>query len=70
MLPDISYTELCSFLQRVSPYTRKTLGKIQKLLLRRGEQLFLPEGYHSSRLEALSWEDITCIVEANRVAIA
>lgn len=59
-----SIEELQQFLDIVSPFSRKTLGKIQKM---REKELVLsscsiPQKYWSKRLEALSWDEITDVL--------
>lgn len=55
---------LLSFLNVVSPFKRKTLGKIQKMQKEQFEHLglSLPEAYLWMRLEELWWEEMRKIV--------
>ncbi|MDR0651118.1 MAG: hypothetical protein LBG59_07155 [Candidatus Peribacteria bacterium] len=63
-VPAFSFDVLVSFLDDVSPYSRKTLGKIAKMLEKKGIVYCLPERFASKRLEALDWEDVEVILPA------
>jgi len=49
------------FLEHVSLYTRKTLGKISKILAKKWIEIDCPEHIASKRLETCTWEDL-CIL--------
>jgi hypothetical protein len=55
-----------AFLDLFAPYSRKTLGKIAKMIEKREGQLsfLIPESLAGKRLEALHWEDVELILQA------
>jgi 16S rRNA (adenine1518-N6/adenine1519-N6)-dimethyltransferase len=64
ILPQLSFEQLQAFLDAFSPYSRKTLGKIAKMLKKKGITYNLPEQFVSKRLEELHWEDVEFILQA------
>ncbi|MDR2190340.1 MAG: hypothetical protein LBP53_04020 [Candidatus Peribacteria bacterium] len=61
-LPQLSFSQLVAFLNAVAPYSRKTLGKIVKMLEKKGVSFALPARLASKRLEELSWEEVEEII--------
>lgn len=61
-LPQITFEKLLLFLDAFAPYSRKTLGKISKLLEKRWKFFAIPAFYQSKRLEELSWQDLEIIL--------
>jgi 16S rRNA (adenine1518-N6/adenine1519-N6)-dimethyltransferase len=62
--PQISFDCLVAFLDAFAPYSRKTLGKIAKMLTKRGIFFSIPETYSTRRLEELGREDLEIILKA------
>lgn len=59
----VSYEKLEEFLNLFSPYSRKTLWKIAKMLEKKGTSKFVvPENLHMKRLEELGWGDLWEII--------
>jgi hypothetical protein len=52
------YTKLLEVLNTISPYKRKTLGKIGKMT-----GIKIPEEYQGLRLEELGWEEVFRIIQ-------
>jgi 16S rRNA (adenine1518-N6/adenine1519-N6)-dimethyltransferase len=63
-LPQLSFEKLQAFLDAFSPYSRKTLGKIAKMLQKKGTSFSIPEQFASKRLEELSWEELELTLQA------
>ncbi|MDD2536944.1 MAG: rRNA adenine N-6-methyltransferase family protein [Candidatus Absconditabacteria bacterium] len=61
-LPQIPFDTLVSFLDDFSPYSRKTLGKIMKMLEKRDIHYALPVDLLGKRLEELHWKDMEKIL--------
>jgi len=62
---DIPFDELVDFLDNFSGFTRKTLGKIQKILSKKWTTKFIiPKDMQSKRLEELSFGDIETILKS------
>lgn len=60
---EIDFQLLVDFLNVFAPYSRKTLGRIDKLAQKQGNQLRkIPEELREKRLEELSREDIKTIL--------
>lgn len=60
----VAFQALVSFLNVYAPFSRKTLGRIQKMLEKKSETWFqIPEHLKSKRLEELDWEDIWLILQ-------
>jgi hypothetical protein len=53
---------MLDFLDLVSPYKRKTLGKIQKMLAKKWIEIVIPERYLIMRLEELGREEMRNIL--------
>ena len=64
--PDFSFQKLIDFLDDFSPYSRKTLGKITKILEKKGKTYHLTENFQTKRLEELSWEDLETIFKEEK----
>jgi len=62
-IPAIEFERLVSFLDAFAPYSRKTLGKISKMLEKRGVSFAIPEEFQSKRLEELDWGELEEIVK-------
>ncbi len=58
--PNIGFNQMINWLDKVSPYKRKTLGKIYKMLDR--DLALLPQEYHKKRLEELDFMDLEKIL--------
>lgn len=56
----VNFEILQEFLDLVSPFSRKTLGRIQKILIKKHKTLpfSIPEIFHKKRLEELSWREL------------
>ena len=54
-IPKIPFNELIKFLDLFSPYSRKTLSKISKMLSKKWVSFVIPENLSNKRLEELSW---------------
>jgi 16S rRNA (adenine1518-N6/adenine1519-N6)-dimethyltransferase len=61
----IDFTFLINFLNYFSPYKRKTLNKIQKMLQKKGIIYDIPVNLQKNRLEELSRIDIISIKSVN-----
>ena len=63
-IPSLDYDKLLTFLDLYSPYKRKTLGKIAKMLAKRNiDDTSTLENFQSQRLEELSWDDLAQILK-------
>lgn len=54
-LPNIKFDELIRFLDLFSPYSRKTLSKISKMISKKWDSFVIPENLSNKRLEELDW---------------
>lgn len=63
--PNISFDELIRFLDLFSPYSRKTLWKISKMVNKKWDNFNIPEHFESKRLEELDWNQIEEIIHQN-----
>ncbi len=60
----IERDKLIEFLELFAPFSRKTLGAIQTMINKKSVCIFsIPESLKKKRLEELSWEDLTIIME-------
>jgi 16S rRNA (adenine1518-N6/adenine1519-N6)-dimethyltransferase len=59
-LPQLPFAKLVSFLDAVAPYSRKTLGKISKILEKHPNKVAfsIPEHIKGKRLEAVYREEL------------
>ena len=57
-IPKIPFNELIKFLDLFSPYSRKTLSKISKMLSKKWVSFVIPENLSNKRLEELSWTQL------------
>ena len=57
-VPNISFDELIRFLDLFSPYSRKTLWKISKMISKKWGSFVIPENLSNKRLEELSWSQL------------
>ena len=57
-VPALSFERLLAFLDDVSPYSRKTLGKICKMLEKKEKYYPISESLMKKRLEELDWKDL------------
>ena len=64
-LPNIPFNELIRFLDLFSPYSRKTLWKISKMVSKKWDNFSIPEQLESKRLEELDWNQIEEIIHQN-----
>ncbi|MCK9467101.1 MAG: hypothetical protein M0P94_02125 [Candidatus Absconditabacterales bacterium] len=56
---DLDFNKLLEFLDLYAPFSRKTLGAIEKILEKQNKKIFqTPEKLKKHRLENLSWENI------------
>lgn len=61
--PTISFEKVVEFLELFAPFSRKTLGAIQKMIKKKSEKIFeIPTSLSSKRLEELTWSDLTTIL--------
>ncbi len=63
-LPNIPFEKLISFLDLFSPYSRKTLWKISKMISKKWGTFVIPEDLQNKRLEELDWNQIEKICVA------
>ena len=54
-IPNIQFDELIRFLDLFSPYSRKTLWKISKIISKKWVSFVIPENLSNKRLEELDW---------------
>ena len=54
-VPNIPFDELIKFLDLFSPYSRKTLWKISKIINKKWGSFVIPENLSNKRLEELDW---------------
>lgn len=57
-VPNIPFDELIKFLDLFSPYSRKTLSKISKMLSKKWVSFVIPENLSNKRLEELNWTQL------------
>ena len=57
-IPNISFDELIRFLDLFSPYSRKTLSKISKMISKKWGSFVIPENLNNKRLEELDWSQL------------
>ncbi len=64
--PKIYFEKLVEFLELFAPFSRKTLGAIQKMIKKKSDISFdIPMLLSSKRLEELTWDDLTTILYRN-----
>lgn len=63
---NFSLQELIEIIDCMSQYSRKTIGKVSKIVAKRGKYLSIPESLQSKRLEELKREEISKIIILNR----
>lgn len=63
-IPKIEFGELIRFLDLFSPYSRKTLWKISKMLTKKWGSFVIPENLSNKRLEELNWTQLEEIIGA------
>ena len=56
--PNIPFHELIKFLDLFSPYSRKTLWKISKIINKKWGSFVIPENLSNKRLEELDWNQL------------
>lgn len=57
-IPNIPFDELIRFLDLFSPYSRKTLWKISKMISKKWGSFVIPENLNNKRLEELDWTQL------------
>ena len=57
-VPNIPFDELIKFLDLFSPYNRKTLWKISKMINKKWGSFVIPENLSNKRLEELDWNQL------------
>ena len=57
-VPNIKFDELIRFLDLFSPYSRKTLWKISKMISKKWGSFVIPENLSNKRLEELNWTQL------------
>jgi len=57
-IPNIPFEKLIWFLDLFSPYSRKTLWKISKMLAKKWGSFVIPENLSNKRLEELNWTQL------------
>lgn len=61
----IEWNRFVEFLELFAPFSRKTLGAIQKMIQKKSDIIFIiPEFLQKKRLEELSWDDLTTILSS------
>ena len=60
--PNISFEKLIEFLDLFSPYNRKTLWKISKMIAKKWGEFIIPENLSGKRLEELDWDQLEEII--------
>ena len=61
--PKISFDALIDFLELFAPFSRKTLGAIQKMIKKKSDISFeIPISLSSKRLEELTWDELAVIL--------
>ena len=63
-VPNIKFNELIWFLDLFSPYSRKTLWKISKMISKKWGSFVIPENLSNKRLEELDWIQLEEIFNA------
>ncbi len=63
-VPNIKFDELIWFLDLFSPYSRKTLWKISKMISKKWGSFVIPENLNNKRLEELNWIQLEEIFNA------
>jgi 16S rRNA (adenine1518-N6/adenine1519-N6)-dimethyltransferase len=63
VLPQLSFERLVEFLDLFSPYSRKTLGKIAKMIEKKEKYFPIPEHLQGKRLEELSRSEVALILK-------
>ncbi len=61
-IPNISFNKLIEFLDLFSPYSRKTLWKISKMIAKKWRNLAIQEQLEGQRLEELDWNQLEEII--------
>ena len=62
----IPFERVVEFLELFAPFSRKTLGAIQKMIKKKSDISFdIPILLSSKRLEELSWDDLITILSRN-----
>lgn len=61
-IPNISFNKLIEFLDLFSPYSRKTLWKISKMIAKKWGNFAIPEQLEGKRLEELDWNQLEEII--------
>ena len=64
-IEDLDFDKLYSFLDAVSGFKRKTLGKINKILKKKDIIINIPQNLKSKRLEELTWENIKNTIDCS-----
>jgi len=59
--PRVPFEELVRFLDLFSPYSRKTLSKISKMISKKWGSFVIPENLSNKRLEELDWTQLDTI---------
>lgn len=63
-----SFETLVEFLELFAPFSRKTLGAIQKMIKKKSDLSFaIPSRLSSKRLEELAWDDLATILQTWKV---
>ena len=60
--PNIPFEKLIEFLDLFSPYNRKTLWKISKMIAKKWGEFNIPENLSRKRLEELDWDQLEEII--------
>ena len=58
IIPNIPFDDLIRFLDLFSPYSRKTLWKISKMISKKWGSFVVPENLSNKRLEELDWSQL------------
>ena len=61
-IPNIAFSKLIEFLDLFSPYSRKTLWKISKMITKKWGSFTIPEHLEAKRLEELDWNQLEEII--------
>ena len=63
-ISNIKFNDLIEFLDLFSPYSRKTLWKISKMVAKKWGSFVIPENLQNKRLEELNWNQLEEILNA------
>lgn len=62
-IPNVAFNKLIEFLDLFSPYSRKTLWKISKMIAKKWGSFTIPKHLEGKRLEELDWNQLEEILQ-------